>query len=128
MARMPAFVDQRFRGFVAHPDLYQLFGSAVRFSEMSAEPALPIVYVLHSPLPRPREAKTVLPSQTAESTKLGLTLFNGLEANSPNPERRGSRDVRRYVVDEHRVRRIQLIRRDQVLVNGRFGLAVADAR
>jgi hypothetical protein len=78
MARMPAFVDQRFRGFVAHPDLYQLFSSAVRFSEMSAEPALPVVYVLHRLLPRPREAKTVLPSQTAESTKLGLPLYTAL--------------------------------------------------
>jgi hypothetical protein len=43
MPRVAAFVDERRRSFVAHPNLYQLFSSAVRLAEVSAEPALSIL-------------------------------------------------------------------------------------
>jgi hypothetical protein len=43
VARVPAFVDERFGRLVTHTDLYQLFDSAVRFPKVSAESALSIV-------------------------------------------------------------------------------------
>jgi len=43
VARVAAFVDERFGRLVTHTDLNQLFDSAVRFPKVSAESALSVV-------------------------------------------------------------------------------------
>ena len=44
VARVPAFVDERFRSVMGEANLNKLLVAGVRFAEVSAEPALSVVH------------------------------------------------------------------------------------
>ena len=44
MARVPAFVDERFRPLMSEANLNKLFVAVVRFAEVGAESALTVVH------------------------------------------------------------------------------------
>src|SRR4029079_2059043 len=126
-ARIRRPTSPALRGLPESVSTFQLC-CAIRRNECRARIVRRVLPASSLPLPQDGGARSVLRLQTAEATQLSLALNNVVKTNRLNSKCSCGCDVRLDVVDEDRLRRVELIRRKEMLIDRRFRLAVANTR